>query len=148
MHPSLLYLDTSALLPYYRAEAASDAVERLLRAQAQPVWISDLVEVEFASALARWVRTGELEEPQAHRIEAAFYDDRRAGRLLTAAIGQTEFQKAREWLGSFKSALRTLDALHLACAHRHGHCLVTLDQTLLKAAEFWGMESLAPGTEH
>ncbi|NBB93942.1 MAG: PIN domain-containing protein [Gammaproteobacteria bacterium] len=144
----MLYFDTSAVLPYYRAERASEEVERLLRAQAQPVWISDLVQVEFASALSRWVRTGELEEPQAHRIEAAFHEDRRAGRFVTTAIGQGEFRQAREWLGSFKTALRTLDALHLACAHLQGHCLVTLNRVMMKAAEFWGLETLAPGSDN
>lgn len=140
----MLYFDTSAVLPYYRSEPASEAVEAMLRAQSRPVWISELVEVEFASALARWVRAGELEEPQAHRVQAAFSEDRRAGRFVTAAVGQTEFRQAREWLGSFKTALRTLDALHLACAHEHGGCLVTTDRALLNAAEFWGLDAQAP----
>jgi len=47
----MLYADTSALLPYYRAEATSAAVESLLLAQSKPVLISDLTRVEFASAL-------------------------------------------------------------------------------------------------
>jgi hypothetical protein len=49
------------LLPYYRQEQASDRVQALLLAQAQPVLISHLTEVEVASALARWVRMVWLE---------------------------------------------------------------------------------------
>jgi predicted nucleic acid-binding protein len=54
----MLYFDTSALLPYYRQEQASEQVQALLSVQRQPVLISHLTEVEVASALARWVRTG------------------------------------------------------------------------------------------
>lgn len=54
----MLYFDTSALLPYYRREHASERVQALLLSQSQPVLISHLTEVEVASALARWVRMG------------------------------------------------------------------------------------------
>lgn len=140
----MLYFDTSAILPYYRHESSSEAVEALLRSQAEPVWISDLVTVEFASALARWVRTGELTEPQAHRIEAAFHEELRAGRFVRAGNDPEQFARARQWLGSYKTALRTLDALHLACAWEHGACLVSLDRALLEAAKFWGLDWLKP----
>ena len=46
--------------------------ERLC-AQSQPVLISHLTEVEVASTLARWVRMGELNEPEANRIESAYH---------------------------------------------------------------------------
>lgn len=58
----MLYFDTSALLPYYRAEDVSDQVQALLGRQTEPVLISRLTVVEVASALARWVRMEELTE--------------------------------------------------------------------------------------
>ncbi|PTB91794.1 VapC toxin family PIN domain ribonuclease, partial [Marinobacter sp. Z-F4-2] len=61
----MYYFDTSAVLPYYRQEHASDSIQALLELQTKPVLISHLTEVEVASALARWVRMGELSEPQA-----------------------------------------------------------------------------------
>lgn len=48
----MLYFDTSAILPYYRQEHASDRVQALLESQTQPVLISHLTEVEVASAPA------------------------------------------------------------------------------------------------
>ncbi|QOC21936.1 type II toxin-antitoxin system VapC family toxin [Wenzhouxiangella sp. AB-CW3] len=142
----MLYFDTSAVLPYYRQEAASEAVESLLQAQSTPVLISDLVEVEFASALARWVRCGELDEPQAHRIEATFREDLNAGRFSRAPVTGRHFEQAREWLSRRKTALRTLDALHLACAQDCSARLVTLDAALAKAADFWGLDVQNPSS--
>lgn len=48
----MVYFDTSALLPYYRQEAHSGAVQRLLMDQTEPVLVNDLTRVEFASALS------------------------------------------------------------------------------------------------
>jgi len=50
-----MYIDTSLVVPYYCHEALSRAAERTLRGDARPA-LSDLVEVEFFSALARKVR--------------------------------------------------------------------------------------------
>ena len=47
-----MYVDTSLLVPYYCPEALSQRAERTLRADPRPA-VSDLVEVEFFSALAR-----------------------------------------------------------------------------------------------
>ncbi len=135
----MLYLDTSAILPFYRQEAASDAVQALLLRQRQPVLISQFTAVEVASALARWVRTGELTEPQANRVESAFYDDLNQGRFMTCEIGARHYQRAIHWISSRKTALRTLDALHLACAEERQATLVSEDEALLRAAAFLGL---------
>jgi predicted nucleic acid-binding protein len=135
----VLYLDTSALLPFYRQEATSAAVEKLLLAQREAVLISLLSELEVASALARWVRLRELSEAQANRVENAFRDDLRAGRfrLLEPAAG--DYARAAEWLLGRKTALRVLDALHMACALRHEAELVSADAGMLRAARHFGL---------
>lgn len=56
-----MYIDTSALVPYYCPEPLSRAAEGALRSDPRPS-VSDLVEVEFFSALSqrfgreRWLR--------------------------------------------------------------------------------------------
>lgn len=137
----MLYLDTSALLPYYRQEASSDAVQLLLMAQQQPVLLSQLTQVEFAAALARWVRTGELTEPQANRVESAFHEDVSEGRYQLRPVAPGAFERAHHWLLTRKTGLRTLDALHLACAEHSEAELVTLDHALFQAAEFLGLQA-------
>ncbi|AHK79449.1 twitching motility protein PilT [Ectothiorhodospira haloalkaliphila] len=137
----MLYFDTSALLPYYRQEQASEQVQALLLSQSEPVLISHLTEVEVASALARWVRMGELTEPDANRIENAFGDDVRQGRFMRCAIDILHYQRAIHWIGMRKTSLRTLDALHLACAEYYQACLITEDDALLGAALFFGLDA-------
>lgn len=139
-----VYLDTSALLPYYRQEAASERVEAFLRAQDRPVLISRLTELEVASALARWVRTEELQEPQANRVESAFYEDIGAGRFRLLTLTSDHFKRANHWLLARKTALRTLDALHLAIAEANNATLVSLDRALLDAAAWFGIHADTP----
>lgn len=136
-----MYFDTSAVLPYYRQERASVSVQALLASQTRPVLISHLTEVEVASALARWVRMGELSEPQANRIESAFHDDVSHGRFRLCSIETMHYQRARHWIETRKTGLRTLDALHLACAEYHRARLISEDEALIAAATFFGIEA-------
>ncbi|MFU8821411.1 MAG: type II toxin-antitoxin system VapC family toxin [Gammaproteobacteria bacterium] len=135
----MLYLDTSALLPFYREEKASAAVERLLMAQREPVLLSRLGELEVASAIARWVRLRELGEAQANQVENTFREDVRAGRFRLLDIEPGDYVRAREWLLARKTPLRVLDALHLACALRHEAELVTADVLMARAARHFGL---------
>jgi predicted nucleic acid-binding protein len=138
------YLDTSALLPYYRAEAHSEAAEAFLRSRTEPVSISALTRVEVASALARWVRAGEIDERQANRVDAAFHEDLAAGRFRLHAIEPGRYERATHWLLARSTSLRTIDALHLACAEAEGAVLVTLDRQLADAADYLGIATLQP----
>ncbi|ALO46377.1 type II toxin-antitoxin system VapC family toxin [Pseudohongiella spirulinae] len=137
----MFYFDTSALLPYYRQEAASERVQALLMSQQQPVLISHLTQVEVASALSRWIRMGELTESQANRIESTFSDDIRQKRFVRTSIEAADYERATHWISMYNTRLRTLDALHLACAERNRACLISQDKALVKAALFLGLEA-------
>lgn len=136
----MLYLDTSALLPYYRQEAHSLAVQRLLLRGERPVLISDLTRLEFASALSRWVRKHEVEERHAQRLGRAFDDDIKANRYTLCRNTLEHVELARQWLLARTTSLRTLDALHLACAATEEAILVTLDDALRAAATGLGIK--------
>lgn len=137
----MLYFDTSALLPYYRTEPDTDVIQSLLAAQNTPVLISQLAQVEFASALARWVRMGELTEPQANHVEHAFHEDLVSDRFLVQPVKTAHFERALHWLANRNTALRTLDALQLACAERPNTTLVTLDTVMRDAANYLGLST-------
>jgi len=137
-----LYLDTSALLPYYRQEAHSEAVQRFLSRQREPLAISALSRVELASTLARWVRTGELDERGANRVESAFQEDLAARRFRIRALDAETYDRASRWLLARRTSLRTLDALHLACAESAGAALVTLDVAFAQAANQLGVATV------
>ncbi len=130
-----IYIDTSALLPYYRPEPISDVVEQFLQSVTLPVGISALTEMELASALARLTRTDELTDIQADRIFDTFEDDVHAGLFRRVPLTATQYRKARAWLLGRRTALRTLDALHLACSEAGGMVLLSADATLCASAQ-------------
>jgi len=133
------YFDTSALLPYYRPEPASEACEALLLSSTE-VCISDLVEVEFASVLARLVRTREFRNEDAIQVQRAFLSD--VPKFRKAPIQPQVWTRAQGWLFARTTSLRTLDALHLAAAAEAGTELVTTDATLAAAAHHFGIPTL------
>ncbi|MDZ7801421.1 MAG: type II toxin-antitoxin system VapC family toxin [Trueperaceae bacterium] len=102
----MLYFDTSALLPYYRLERHSEAVEDLLRRQEEAVLIRQLTRVEFTSALARWTRMRQISEVEANRIEAAFEQDLQASRFQIRPLTAVHYERATAWLLARRTSLR------------------------------------------
>ena len=133
------YLDTSALLPYYRKEETSQTIQVFLSSLRAPVGISDLTGLEFASALSRWVRMKEITEAQASLVENAFAEDTRSGLFVRLSITTKHYRQAQKWISSRKTALRTIDALHLACCFGVGMEMVTCDKVLETSAAVLGV---------
>jgi uncharacterized protein len=136
----LIYLDTSVIAPFYWAEPLSDAVELLLRQDAE-LYISQLVEVELCSALSRRVRMGEIECIDAQAIADRFQSDLGNGFYIQLALEAVHYEIARDWIRRFDNPLRTLDALHLAIAVSHDIPLVTADEGLVISANLLGVET-------
>lgn len=136
-----LYFDTSALLPYYRAEPATEPIQVFLQKTRPPVLISDLTRVEMASAIARWVRMNEIDEVQALMLENTIADDIGAGLFIVRPLTAAHYQQAEKWLALRKTALRTLDALHLACCRTSRSKLITCDEIMHQAAQAFGLSS-------
>lgn len=135
----MLYFDTSTLMPYYRPEPLSSKIQATLLKAKEPVVISPLVEVEFASILARLVRMRELDARGADAIQAAFSQDIASSCYQVLGLTSAHYKQARDWLIERKTPLRTLDALHLAVAHASNARLVTADAILASAARKHGV---------
>lgn len=135
------YLDTCALLPYYRNESTSHAVQSFLFEIEPQVLISSLTWVEFASAIARWVRMIELTEAEASLIENAFNNDVLSGLFICQTMSLKHFQLAEKWISSRRTSLRTMDALHLAICWSLGAKMITSDSMLHKSATLLGVNS-------
>ena len=133
-----MYVDTSLLVPYYCPETLSRSAERTLRGDPQPT-VSDLVEVEFFSALARKVRAREMRTADARRVGEQFLDHLQAAMYARIAVQRRHYETARGWLARFTSPLRALDALHLAIADAERLRLVTADQGLSRSARSLGV---------
>lgn len=133
-----VYFDTSALVPTYVPEALTPlAVARLAAAEA--VYISWLTEVEICSALALKTRTGELGKEEAQRVLDAFRRHVKAKAYEVMPVSRDVFSLASASLNSFETALRTLDALHLACCRLFELKLLTADGGLARGATHFGI---------
>ncbi len=133
-----MYIDTSLLVPYYCPETLSQVAERTLRGDPRPA-ISDLVEVEFFSALARKARAKEMSTADATRTGERFLDHLQVGLYTRIAVQRRHYEAARGWLARFTFPLLALDALHLALADVEGLRLATADQDLSRAARSLGV---------
>ncbi len=134
----MIYVDTSALVPYYCPESLSARVQQYLARQAERA-ISDLVEVEFFSAIARKVRANELRPMDAQRIRSTMLAHLEARVYVRLPVERRHYALARDWLASLKPPLATLDALHLAITAIQACPLVTVDATLARAAHVLGV---------
>lgn len=130
----MIYLDTSVIAPFYWAEVLSDTVQELLRTETKPS-LSQLVEVELFSALSRRVRMREISQEEARAIANRFQTHLDNDFYLRIPIEPINYQLARGWISRFNTSLRTLDAIHLACASSNNLCLVTADEALAASAE-------------
>ncbi|MHB8424922.1 MAG: type II toxin-antitoxin system VapC family toxin [Gammaproteobacteria bacterium] len=135
----MFYVDTSVVLAFYRAEAQSDRAQRFLRGLKEPALISNLTEIEVASALGRWVRMEEISDADASRIHAAFESDIEQQYYRRVPLTTAHYRQATLWLLTRRTALRALDALHLACAARLQIQLATFDTSLSSAAATFGI---------
>jgi len=133
-----MYIDTSLLVPYYCPEALSRGAERTLRGDPRRT-VSDLVEIEFFSALSRKVRAREMSTADAARAGGRFLDHLQAGLYTRIAVQRRHYEAARGWLARFTLPLRALDALHLALADQEGLRLATADQDLSRSARNLGV---------
>jgi len=136
------YLDTSALLPYYRIEKTTNKVQDFLQSLDNSPYLSSLTKVEFASALARWVRTKELDPVNADHIQQLFLQHINKPLFRIREVQPVHYALAEHWLTQRTGALRTLDALHLAIASQLDCTLVTCDIALAKAADILKIDDL------
>ncbi len=139
-----MYFDTSILTPLVLPEATSGAVETFLGQLAPGMMAtSEWARVEFASLVARHVRTGNMAEDAAHEAIVRF--ERVVTRSFTLFVPRTEnFALATRFLGRFDTGLRGGDALHLAIAVSNTAQIVyTLDKPMLKACRVLKIEGRA-----
>ena len=135
------YIDASVLGAYYCPEPLSEKAEEFLTAHLHPC-ISGLTEVELFSAVSRKVREGGMRRKDAGRAMAQFltHVDKNFYDYLT--VEQHHYRLARDWIGLFKTGLKTLDALHLAIASAERLTVVTADKGLSKSAKALGSDSI------
>ena len=77
----------------------------------------------------------QISQTEASAIANRFQTHLNQDFYLRIPIESVHYQLARDWISRFNIPLRTLDALHLACASYNNIRLVTADKALAVSAE-------------
>lgn len=135
----MIYLDTSAAVPMFVPEPASDAVDAWYKACAESLVASDWILTEFASALSIKLRRGEIDAGQAGAAWKEFGEFCTAG-LRLLPVSRKAFEEAARMARDAASGLRAGDSLHLAMALEAGvGAIATADEMLARNAEAQGL---------
>lgn len=135
MRVTEVYLDTSALIKLYVAEAFSTEVERLV-AEVDGLVISRLSMLEWHCAMARRLRTGQITDDYLNLARTEFTRHLAESYFRIVPFDDTLLIDALRVLDSVKPVpLRTLDAIHLTAARNAGVArLATADRLMADAA--------------
>ena len=111
----MVYLDTSAAVPLFVREPASDKVAEWFAGCADPLVSADWIVTEFASALSLKERRGEITTGQASAALGEFEFFCGSG-LRLVPVSRSAFREAARMVRDAASGLRAADSLHLAVA--------------------------------
>jgi predicted nucleic acid-binding protein len=139
----MIYFDTSALVPVFIREPKSGAVIAWLESSGERLAISEWSLVEFASAAAIKVRTGQTPASVARQAMARVQEF--AQKHCTVAVpGREEFRRAAELAADQAPKLRAGDALHLSiAASLRARGIFCLDDAMIETAKSLGMNVVA-----
>jgi predicted nucleic acid-binding protein len=137
------YLDASFLVALLFSEPRSSRADAFARVHTAELVVSDFATAEFASAVARRVRTGDTTLADGRLVLSAF--DRWS---LTAAnsidVTSADIALAAVFLRRPDLTLRTPDAIHIAVAQRLNAVLVTFDRRMAATAGVLGVTAIEP----
>lgn len=133
------YLDASVLVAPLTDDPSTARADAFFRRHEPIAIVSDFAAAEFASALARRVRTGEID---AGAAQSAFSDlDRWIERVAERIeVASSDVVAATGFLGRFDLTLRTPDALNIALCRRANAVLATFDIKMATVARTLGLQ--------
>ena len=132
-----LYLDASVLVALLTNDALTPRADAFMRNNTPVLIISDFAATEFASAIARRVRTSEITANEARAGFSAF--DVWVGRATRREqINSTDITVAEAFLRRLDLNLRTADAINIAIAQRAAAALFTFDEKMASSARLLG----------
>ena len=138
----MIYVDTSALVPVFIREPKSEALIGWIESSGERLAVSEWSLVEFASAAAIKVRTGQTAAKLAQQATARAREFTRK-HCMVAVPGRAEFRRAADLAGDGTLKLRAGDALHLAIATTLGaRGILCLDDAMIESAKSLGMNVL------
>lgn len=133
-----LYLDASVIVALLTNDLFTSRADAYIRSHPDILIVSDFAGAEFASVIARRVRTREVTERVARRAFSEFdaWTARNTERTETTTVDVTTATRA---LRRLDLTLRTADAMNLAIAQRIDATLMTFDEKMTVAAKVLGV---------
>lgn len=131
------YLDASVLVALFTQDALTARGEAFLQAHAPVLIVSDFAAAEFAYAITRRVRTGEI-APGDARVVFANFDVWTACTVQREEMQTADIIAAEAFLRRLDLNLRTADAVNIAIAQRVGAALATFDEKMAASARLLG----------
>ncbi len=111
----VIFLDTSTLVKLYYKESDSEQILSTITEKGEQIFLFEIAKVEFASAIWKKVRTGDIEKETALKVIECFENDYDTFNWIFVDSAIVEISKNLFQKYGLKS-LRTLDALQLgAC---------------------------------
>ncbi len=139
----MIYVDTSALVPAFIREPASEAVVSWIETSGAGLLVSEWAITEFSSAAAIKVRTGELASALAKQARSRFLEFVQV-HCAVAIPQRAEFRRAADLAGDAGLKLRAGDALHLAIAEAGKvQGILCLDEAMAAGARRIGLDVVA-----
>ena len=138
----MIYIDTSALVPVFIREPKSEAIIGWIETCGERLAISEWSLVEFASAAAIKVRTGQTASNVAKQAVTRAREF--AQKHCTVTVPERDdYRSAADLIGNRALKLRAGDALHLAIAVRLGaQGILCLDDVMIESAGLIGMNTV------
>jgi predicted nucleic acid-binding protein len=136
------YADASLLVALFIPDVFCERADRFMREGRPIVLVSDFAAAEFASAVAKRVRTREIRIDEARQAFLAFdaWAQFRGARLETTT---SDVAMAESFLRRLDLNLRAPDAINIAITQRHGAALATFDVRMAEAARGLGLQVAA-----
>lgn len=138
---SKVYLDTSAIIPFYFKEVFSSLAQNIFN-DSEGFVISELSKIEFYSSVRKKIRMLQTSDSEANKVFRVFESHVNQGLYTVQSLSERDYDAATHIIKVTKYSLRSLDALHLGVAYAQGLTILSFDQTLNETAREFGIEVL------
>jgi predicted nucleic acid-binding protein len=137
-----VYLDASVLVSLFASDSMTSRADAFLQSQPSVLIVSDFAAAEFASAIARDVRTKTLTADDA-KVAFSIFDAWILRETERVHITSADISTAVAWLRRLDLPIRAPDAINIAIAQRVNANLFTFDKQMAENARVLGMNVAA-----